>query len=157
MMGYKSNAAISKEAAQASTAADQASATAVDGNGSHSAASNAHDTASWKHKQAGNATKANKHAMQARVHGEKASREYQTQDFARSASAQADGMSKKADMAKHGQDPNDPRSEQELHDAAAEAHGHARDAAKLAKDDRAQKYHGAKQAFHASASADCGE
>jgi hypothetical protein len=150
----QSNAAKGKAAGDASIAAKGASASTKEGDAdSHQRAADAHRDASWKHRDAGNGDKANWHAAQADVHQEKASAGHRAKDFADQEARNADGLSKKAEMAGFGKDSSskaDPRSEKQLHQDASAAHKRAADAYKLAGCDREQLFHQAKAESHDS-------
>jgi hypothetical protein len=144
-----SNAAKSKQAKGATDKAMEASKNASNDDWkSHQEAARAHRDAQWSHQDAGNATQAMAHKAHADVHQEKADQGRQASEFAHQQGQLADGLSKKAEMAAHGPDPEDPRTPQQLHQDAARAHEQAGQAHQIAGDDRGAKYHAAKADMH---------
>jgi hypothetical protein len=147
---FQSNAANGKDAKEASKKADAMTEAAKDGDGSHQKAQQAHMTAAYKNENAGNGTKAKEHEKQALVHGEKANSEYRDKDYAASVSRDAEVLSTKAEKAGFG-DKKDPRSGDELHQAASDAHAKASKAHDLAGNKTDAAYHAAKADKHAEA------
>lgn len=149
---YKSNASLSKEAADASGKASTMAEGVKDNDASsHSNAGSAHSTAAWKHRDAGNATKAAEHEKQARMHYDKAEDIRSTTYLADNIGNKADVLSKKAGVAAFGKDKDDPRSETELHTDAAAQHEKASKAYDLAGDKAKASYHAGKASEHAKA------
>ena len=147
--GYKSNGANSADAKKASAKACAASDAASDSNpDSHDKAQTAHWNAASANRAAGNETIAKEHDKHARVHGEKAQHGSRARMFAQDTARDAEALSAKAGKAKHGDDPDDPRSEKELHQDAAGAHKKAATAFKMAGMKRDAAYHSAKAASH---------
>ena len=145
----ESQASKGKRATEATKSADAATANARQGDvESLQQAASAHRSAQWAHQDAGNGTQAEKHKKQATVWQEKASAAYRDKDYAQSTSRDADALTRKAGLAKHGKDKDDPRAEAELHKAAAAAHDRAAKAHALAGNKREQAYHEEKAAQH---------
>jgi hypothetical protein len=146
-VGYQSNASISMNAKQASANACKASDAAKDVDG-HAKAATAHWNAASANRAAGNETTAKEHDNHARVHGDKAQHGSRARMFAQDTARDAEALSAKAGKAKHGADPDDPRSEKELHKDAADAHTRASKAFSMAGMKRDAAYHSAKAASH---------
>jgi len=146
-VGYQSNASISMNAKQASANACKASDAAKDCDG-HDKAASAHWSAASANRAAGNETTAKEHDKHARVHGEKAMHGSRAKMFAQDTARDAEALSAKAGKAKHGDDPDDPRSGKELHKDAADAHTRAAKAFGMAGMKRDAAYHSAKAASH---------
>lgn len=143
--------ALSKQAKDATAAAEEATGKVGDDDGaSHGRAADAHHDAAWKNRQAGNATQAKKHELVAKVHGEKAEAVRRAKYFADDQARAAEVLSTKAHKAAFGKDPEELRSEKQLHTDAAEAHGAAASAAKIAGQPRDAAYHADKSASHAA-------
>ncbi len=150
----QSNAAKGKDAVEKSkTAVDASKMTSTGDHEAHQRAAQAHRDAAWAHRDAGNGTVAEKHQAQARVHDEKADAGYRAKSFADGEGRAAEEISKKADMKQFGDKsgPQDPRKEHELHADAAQAHGRAAEAFKLAGCDAEAQYHAAKADAHVGA------
>lgn len=147
--GYKSQGSLSTMAKQATERACQASDNVNDTNPqTHRAAADLHQVAANAHRNAGNDTKAREHQKMARMHGEKADQGDRARFFAQDEARNAEQLSSKAGKAKFGDDPDDPRSEQELHRDAADAHQRAAKAFDMAKMPRDAAYHQAKASGH---------
>jgi hypothetical protein len=147
--GFESNAKRSKRAADASDAANVATGATKSGDfESHQRAADAHRDAAAAHQDAGNLTKADKHRAVAKVHQEKASAGNRAKYFADDESRAAETLTQKAEKSRFGKDPQEPRSEKQLHEDAAEAHARAAKAHELSGDEAAQKYHQAKAEAH---------
>lgn len=138
---------ISANAKHLSAQACKASDNAKDSD-SHDKAKTAHWNAASANRAAGNETIAKEHDKHARVHGEKAQHGSRARMFAQDTARDAEALSAKAGKAKHGDDPDDPRSEKELHKDAADAHTRASKAFSMAGMKRDAAYHSAKAASH---------
>lgn len=147
--GLKSNAALSKDAQDASAKANEASENAGDGDGpSHNRAGSAHSSAAWKNRDAGNETAAQFHEKAAKLHYEKGEAAQRATYYAQGEGRAAEDLSKKANMSAFGKDENELRNEKQLHTDAAAAHDKASKAFKMAGMKRESDYHGAMAKHH---------
>jgi hypothetical protein len=155
VMPYKSNGALSVEANAVSKKAKEVTSQAKDGDPqSHRVAGDINAQAAHQLQQAGNISKAKEHQAQAAVHYEKSQAGDRAKYFADEEGRTAELLSKKAELAKHGQDPKDARTETQLHSDAADAHERASKAYDMAGQDRDSKYHAEKAEHHRSSMED---
>jgi hypothetical protein len=148
--GDVSNAKKSKNAKDATQAAKDASDRSSNSDpDSHRRAQDAHWQAADANRQAGNDTLAKKHQAIARVHGEKANANEDAKYFAQGEARKAQELTQKAEKSGFGKDSMEPRSTQQLHQDAAQAHDRAAKAFDLAGMDTESKYHAAKAGAHA--------
>ncbi len=115
---------------------------------SHEKAGGAHYDAKWKNEQAGNATQAKLHQRASSLHHEKADSFRRTERYASDEATAAEKLSQKAGKAAFGKDPDELRSEKQLHGDAATAHGKAAKAFEMAGKPADAAYHSGKAAEH---------
>lgn len=145
----KSNAALSKDAKDASAKAKTATEGVSDNDGAtHANAANAHYDAKWKNEQAGNASQAKLHQKAAQLHNEKADAGRRADYYAGDEARAAETLSQKAEKSAFGKDPDELRNTAELHTDAAAAHTRASKAFELAKKPRDAAYHADKANQH---------
>jgi len=149
----QSNAAIGKQAKEATKQADALSAAAGDADDwkAHEKAGYAHEDAAWKNRQAGNSAAADKHKKMASTHLATARPGREMSYAAENMSREANALSVKAEKRQFGKDDDDLRDGKELHEAAATMHDKASQAHKLAGCKVAAAYHAAKSTAHKEA------
>lgn len=147
----KSNASLSKDAKDATAKAGNMTEKSTDQDPStHEQAASAHYTAAYKNRDAGNDSQAKLHEKAAALHNEKAGAGRRAEYYANDEARAADTLTKKAEKAAFGKDPNELRSEKELHKDAADAHTRASKAFDLAGKKTDAAYHADKAEKHLS-------